>query len=410
MNHPSVRRAFAGLAVVTASFALAAPAHAVDRPPVAGAPVQVSAAPGGTFQAPLSVTDTNPPAVSATGLVDGQLLPLFQLVTPVWSDDVGVTMVQVLVNGKVYETYEGELPQQVAVMPPDRLDGQEALVTIRAFDAAGNSGERSTRVLVDGREPEVTITPALGSTVSGVVTFQATNVAADVERMVIRDLEGTVLAQSTAAPWSMTWDTDGLDGDQTVGIRIFDRAGNIQLAYGSYRVDNTGPAVRSITPGHRALVRGSVRTTVQASDPSGIRSARVTGGRATTSPLTWTKVLKAQGPHTIEWVVTDKLGHTTVGRRVVVNDTVAPTLRLTKAPKNGAKLKKAVKLAASASDRNGVVRVQLLVNGKVVATDTKAGYAFTLNPKRYGKKFSVQLRGYDKAGNVTATAKRTYRR
>jgi hypothetical protein len=109
----------------------------------------------------------------------------------------------------------GELPQQVMVMPPDRLDGQEAQVTIRAFDAAGNSGERSTPVRVDGREPKVIITPALGSTV---------------------------------------------------------------------------------------------------------------------------------------------------------------------------------------------------VNGKLVATDTKAGYAFTLNPKRYGKKFSVQLRSYDKAGNVTATAKRTYRR
>jgi len=354
--------------------------------------------------------DTNPPAVSATGLVDGQLLALFQQITPVWSDDVGVTKVQVLVNGQVTETYEGELPQRVEVMPSDRLDGQEAQVTIRVFDAAGNSGERSTRVRVDGREPKATITPAFGSTVSGMVTFQATNVAADTERMEIRDFDGTIVARSAAAPWIMTWDTDGLDGDQSMTIRIFDRAGNVHFDFGGYRVDNAGPAVRSITPGHRALVRGSVRTTVQASDPSGIRSARVTGGRATSSPLTWTVALKAQGPHTVEWVLTDQLGHTTVARRVVVNDTVAPALRLTKAPKNGAKLKKAVTLAASASDRNGIARVQLLVNGKVVATDTKAGYAFTLNPKRYGKKFSVRLRGYDKAGNVTSSSKRTYRR
>jgi hypothetical protein len=38
--------------------------------------------------------------------------------------------------------------------------------------------------------------------------------------------------------------------------------------------------------------------------------------------------------------------------------------------------------------------------GKVVATDAKAGYQFTLNPKKYGKKFTVQMRAYDKAGNV----------
>jgi hypothetical protein len=36
----------------------------------------------------------------------------------------------------------------------------------------------------------------------------------------------------------------------------------------------------------------------------------------------------------------------------------------------------------------GVNRVQLLVNGKVAATDTKAGYSFKLNPKKYGKKFT----------------------
>jgi hypothetical protein len=354
--------------------------------------------------------DTNPPVVSATGLIDGQLLALYQDATPIWSDDVAVTKVQVLVNGEVTETYEGELPRKVEVMPPTRLHGQEARVTIKAFDAAGNSGERSTPVRVDVREPEATVTPAFGSTVSGLVTFRATNVAADTERMEMTDWDGTVVARSTAAPWTMTWDTRGLDGDQSMTIRLFDRAGNVQFEFGSYRADNSGPVVRSLTPGHRALVRGSVRTTVQAADPSGIRSARVTGGRATGTPLTWTVGLKAQGQHTIEWVLTDQLGHTTVARRVVVNDTVKPTLKLTKAPKNGAKLKKAVKLAASAADRNGVARVQLLVNGKVVATDTKAGYTFTLNPKKYGKKFTVQVRGYDKAGNATLSPKRTYRR
>jgi len=75
-----------------------------------------------------------------------------------------------------------------------------------------------------------------------------------------------------------------------------------------------------------------------------------------------------------------------------------------------AKLTKKTTLAASASDKNGVAKVQLLVNGKVVATDTKAGYSFTLNPKKYGKKFTVQLRAYDKAGNVKTLGKRTYRR
>ena len=59
-------------------------------------------------------------------------------------------------------------------------------------------------------------------------------------------------------------------------------------------------------------------------------------------------------------------------------------------------------VTAKATDRFGVARVQLLVNGKVVATDTKAGYRFTVEPEKYGKRFTVLLRAYDKAGNVTA--------
>ncbi|BEL10808.1 hypothetical protein Q0Z83_089990 [Actinoplanes sichuanensis] len=359
-------------------------------------------APGGT--------DTNPPVVSDTGLTEGQLLGWYRDVTPVWSDDVAVTKVQVLVNGVVTETYESPLPRQVLVELPTSVDRTQPRITIRAFDAAGNIGEKTTTVRADVVHPEATLTPAFGSRVHGVVTFQPTGVSSDTARIELLDARGTIVAQSTAAPWTMTWDTQGLNGAQSLAFRIFDHAENGDIDMGTFEVDNAGPAVGSITPGDRALVRGSVRTTAKASDPSGISSVRVTGGRATSSPWAWTVTPKAQGNHTIEWVVTDKLGNTTVVRRVVVNDTVAPTLKLTRAPKNNTKLTRNTTLAASAGDRNGIAKVQLLVNGKVVATDTRAGYTFTLNPKKYGKKFTVQLRAYDKAGNVTTLGKRTYRR
>ena len=35
---------------------------------------------------------------------------------------------------------------------------------------------------------------------------------------------------------------------------------------------------------------------------------------------------------------------------------------------------------------------------------------FTLNPKKYGKTFTVQLRAYDLAGNVGTSSKRTCHR
>jgi hypothetical protein len=69
-----------------------------------------------------------------------------------------------------------------------------------------------------------------------------------------------------------------------------------------------------------------------------------------------------------------------------------------------------VTVTASASDKSGVARVQLLVNGKVVATDTTAAYHFTVNTSTYGKTLKVQLRAYDEAGNVTTTSARTWYR
>lgn len=359
-------------------------------------------APGGT--------DTNPPVVTATGLTEGQLLGWYRDITPSWSDDVAVTKVQVLVNGAVTATQQSPVPRQVRVVLPSEVHEQEPRITIRAFDAAGNTGEKTTRVRADVLSPDATLTPAFGSRVHGVVTFRATNVSSDTARIELVDAGGRVVTRSTAAPWTMTWNTRGLNGAQSLSVRVFDHADNGSYGMGTYHVDNSGPTVSSITPGDRALVRGSVRTTAKASDPSGISSARVTGGKATSSPWAWTVTPKAQGNHTIEWVVTDKLGNTMIARRVVINDTVAPALKLTKAPKNNAKLTKNTTLAASASDKNGVAKVQLLVNGKVVATDTKAGYSFTLNPKKYGKKFTVQLRAYDKAGNTKTLGKRTYRR
>ncbi len=354
-------------------------------------------------------TDTHPPVVTATGLTEGQLIPRFPRFTPTWSDDVAVTKVQILVDGAVVQTYQGELPREVAFSTPWDAHDRDVRVTVRAFDAAGNSSESSTRVRADVLAPAATITPAFGTRVGGAVPFRATGVDADTTRIELVDWDGRVVASSTAAPWTMTWNTRGLTGDQFMTVRVFDKADNASIDVGTYPVDNAGPSITGITPGDRALVRGTVRTTAKISDPAGIRSTTVTGGKSAGGGA-WTLTPKAQGAFTIEWKSTDRLGNTTTARRVVVNDTVAPSLKLTKAPKNNTKLKKSTTLTASAGDKNGVARVQLLVNGKVAATDTKAGYSFTLNPKKYGKKFTVTVRAYDKAGNVKTLAKRTYRR
>ena len=96
--------------------------------------------------------------------------------------------------------------------------------------------------------------------------------------------------------------------------------------------------------------------------------------------------------------------------RTVVADNVLPTASITTAPKNKAKVKGTVKVYAKAADLSGISKVQLLVNGKVVATDTKAGYMLSYKVAGQKKTMKVRIRAYDKAGNVRYTTIRTYYR
>jgi hypothetical protein len=73
-------------------------------------------------------------------------------------------------------------------------------------------------------------------------------------------------------------------------------------------------------------------------------------------------------------------------------------------------VKGTVRLAATSSDRNGVTRLELLINGKIVARTGKASYSFAINTKKYGKTIKAQIRAYDRAGNATTTTTRTWHR
>lgn len=85
-------------------------------------------------------------------------------------------------------------------------------------------------------------------------------------------------------------------------------------------------------------------------------------------------------------------------------DTQAPTATITK-PVAGAKVSGFVPVDVSASDNLAVVRVELLVNGSVVATDTVAPYALMFDSSGYedGKQVTLQARAVDAAGNAGAS-------
>jgi archaellum component FlaF (FlaF/FlaG flagellin family) len=99
-----------------------------------------------------------------------------------------------------------------------------------------------------------------------------------------------------------------------------------------------------------------------------------------------------------------------VANRTLIADNKAPTVTITSGPANGAKVKGTVTVKVAASDAGSVGRVELIVNGTVVAKDTASPYTFKINVARYGKKIKVQVRAVDTVGNTATTATRTWKR
>ncbi|GAA4594765.1 hypothetical protein BJY16_001428 [Actinoplanes octamycinicus] len=283
-------------------------------------------------------------------------------------------------------------------------------------DLAGNTTTLTTDYVLDDRAPVIeqvdfvglysTIRLDTGTGWVGAVSILKPTVQSDSP---VARTEWTVDGVLKSNAPAFSWDARTITAaTATVQLQVWDTAGNTAIKSFRVGIDKTGPLM-TVTPGPNALIRGSSYvTSVKAWDEHGVAVASLKG---TSGTATSVRVAAGKdGARTITWLSVDKLGNEASLTRTVIVDNTAPALTITKAPKNKSKLTRSVTVKASASDRNRVAKVQLLVNGKVVATDTRAGYAFTLNPKKYGKKFTVRLRAYDKAGNVKYSPTRTYRR
>jgi thermitase len=82
-------------------------------------------------------------------------------------------------------------------------------------------------------------------------------------------------------------------------------------------------------------------------------------------------------------------------------DTTAPTLVFAATPRVS---KGVVTATVAASDQHGVARVQFYAAGHLVATDTAAPYSLSWKANVKGL-VALQVRAYDRAGNVAATAR-----
>ncbi|MFI1995861.1 Ig-like domain-containing protein [Actinoplanes sp. NPDC020271] len=298
-------------------------------------------------------------------------------------------------------------------------------ISVRLTDLRGNVGYAGATYDIDdtppvisdlaySRERVVSWAPInVKVTTAGATIAPAGTLTVSVTDPTLRKTEWYVDGELKSTGSTLNWDDRASTRTSaTIEIRATDALDQTTSKVFPVAIDRTGPVVTALTPAQNALVRGSYFVTdSEVRDPSELVDAELVGlPSIANAPGGLAIYPKKDGPFTFTWRYVDKLGNETFASRTVNVDNTRPGLKLTKAPKNLAKVKGKVAVTATAGDKNGVAKVQLLINGKLVATDYRAGYAFSINTAKYGKTFKMQLRAYDRAGNYVSTTSRTYRR
>lgn len=247
----------------------------------------------------------------------------------------------------------------------------------------------------------VTVTPHVGAGITRVTAA----------------LDGVTVDTATAAPWTLDLDTSNVTG--TAKITIIAYAGSTQRGIATFPVvaDHARPAVAFRSPGPSALARSVVSVTAAASDDVALSRVQLLAGSQvlgtdTAAPYAFRWQSAPQnGAVTLTLRAYDRAGNATTTKRTFVADNWAPTVVVTDAPANGTRrVRKTQYLTAQAADQHGIARMELVVNGKIMQRYAGARHTFSVQTWKHGSAMTVQVRAYDRAGNVRfAPARKWYR-
>ncbi|WP_433724973.1 S8 family serine peptidase [Actinoplanes sp. CA-051413] len=181
--------------------------------------------------------------------------------------------------------------------------------------------------------------------------------------------------------------------------------------------DSVPPATSFLTPGGNALVHGTVTVAAKATDDIGIAKVQlladgVVVGTDRVAPysFSWKTGVRRKAV-TLGLRAYDRGGNVTSATRRVTVDNWGPSVQITGGPAGGTRhVRKTKYVTATASDSNGVSRLELLVNGKVIQRYAGSTHKFAVQTWKHGAVMTVRVRAYDKAGNARyAPARKWYR-
>ncbi|QRN92812.1 S8 family serine peptidase [Archangium violaceum] len=281
----------------------------------------------------------------------------------------------------------------------------------------GDYNDRDDVVFAVDGDPTVAITaPASNVYALGVLSVTATAADDQAVARVEFYVDGTLIGTDTSAPYETSWNPAGVaDGAHLLTARAYDSGGRVGTSAAVVvNVDNTPPDAALTSPAPGSFLKGTVVLEATASDNLAVSKVEfyLDGsllGTDTSAPytLSWYSLYATDGAHTFTVKAFDGAGNVrTSGGVGVTVDNNAPTTSIS-APAANALVGGTVQVSATASDTNGVAKVELYVDGTLIGTDTSAPYAVSWNstPVVDGA-HTLTSKAYDTAGNVRTSSGR----
>ncbi len=290
----------------------------------------------------------------------------------------------------------------------------------RAVQAALSAGATDTT------PPTAAIlSPVSGMVVSNLVTINVSGTDNVGITRIECYLNGACVGTNSVAPATFTWDTTGYtNGSYSLQARAYDAAGNMGVsAMDTVTVQNaapdtTPPTVQITAPTTGSSVVGAVSVNINGSDNVGVTriewylDGALVGSSATApASFSWNTTNSANGSHTLQAKAYDAAGNSSASATVTVTvqnavaDTTPPTAQVTSPTSGTTVASKTTKVYVTASDKVGVTRVDLLVDGKNYATSSSATPVFSWTTSKLSRgSHTLQAIAYDAAGNSTRSS------
>ena len=327
--------------------------------------------------------DTEPPSVTITEPLDGAVFGTTEIT--VTADVVDESEIDSVVSTPA-GIDESSLPAggvTVTGTVPLLSEGLNT-ITVSATDTAGNTGGASVMVMRDTLPPEVTVTsPPEGA----VVGDNPVNMSVDVNDATAMEVTiGSEVFSLDSGSHTVNTSLTLVEGENAVTVKVVDEVGNETLVIHHLTLDLTAPIVTIDAPANNALFGPgdeTIAVTATVSDLSATEAVfspqnvpdppydlPAGGGIASGT------VDLAEGPNTVIVTATDETSREGAASITVTLDTVSPDVEIT-SPEDQDAVSGTIEFEAAADDPEpgtGVARVDLLMDGAVIASPTETPY------------------------------------